>query len=783
MTEKPTYEEQEQRIKALENDLEEYRSQNGAVQLSEQYLKVILDNTNLPIYLKDADYKYLFVNSEYERLAHVTNDQIAGKDDFAVFPVPIAELFRSQDEEVKQRRTLLEFSETIELDDGEHTFITAKFPLTDAEGHIYAIGGVCTNITSLQKTQDALQESEERYRSFIETFHGIAYRGNIRIFTPIYFHGAVENITGYTEKEFLAGKPSWDQIVHPEDLPIVHEEGKKMQDKPCYSFRREYRIFRKDGELIWVFDTGRNICNEHDKPTWVEGTIYDITGRKNTENALKENEKKFRSVIESCPEGIHLYTLEPDGRLVFTGANPAANTILGVDHRQFIGLTVEEAFPSSVGTELPEQYREVCRNGVSLKAEQLNYEDNQIKGAFEVHTFQTQPGQMAAFFTDVTKKYKMEEELQKIQKLESVGILAGGIAHDFNNLLTAILGNISMAKIFSQTDMNKVLERLTDAENASLRARDLTQQLLTFSKGGTPVKSANSITDVVKDSSSFMLSGSNVKCDFKPDDQLWPVNIDAGQISQVIQNIVKNADQAMPDGGTVIMRAKNKTVSANDHLPLRDGRYIHISITDQGVGILQKHLSKVFDPYFSTKQEGSGLGLAASFSIIKNHDGLLCAESKHGVGASFHIYLPASEAEPSKKIPSQKNLLRSGENILIMDDDLNVLNVAEKMLNLMGYKTATAEDGTEAVTLYRKAMEGNKAFDAVILDLTIPGGMGGKETLKQLAALDPDVKAIVSSGYANDPIMSDFENHGFQGVVAKPYDMEKLGESIRKLFG
>jgi len=907
---KPTYEELEQRVKALESDLAAYKTRNSEALHQKQYLDALLDNTNLPIYLKDSNYRYILINREYERLARISSAEIQGKDDFAVFPEPIARLFREQDEAVVRRRSLVEFTETIELADGEHTFLTAKFPLIDPDGQIYAIGGVCTDITFILEAEKTLKESELRYRSFIENFHGIAYRGDIRTFTPVFFHGAVEKITGYTEQEFLAANPRWNQVIHPDDLVLIENDIPKMLRSEPYTFRREYRIIRKDGEERWIFERGRTICNPGGEPTWVEGSLFDITSRRAIENALRESEEKyralvetsslgiqisdpegriilsnpahhrihniptgqivgqyvwdfiedteerrqlqeyygvifeqqpepepffttnktsdgreiqiqvdwnymrdkngdayalcsiihditsrlqaeealkksehkFRSILESCPEGIHLYTLKPDGQLILRGYNPAADRILKLDHSLLSGLAIDEAFPGLAGTDVVERFRDVCMSGKSWQTEQVAYRDDRIEGIFEVHAFQTEPGSMAVFFQDVTARRRMEEELHKIQKLESVGILAGGIAHDFNNLLTAILGNISMAKLFSQTDPTKVQERLADAENATIRARDLTQQLLTFSKGGAPVKSTALIQEVIKDSTSFMLSGSNVKCDLQVEEDVWPVDVDVGQISQVIQNVVKNADQAMPEGGTIRIRTANRVIEEDNTSPLRPGRYIHIFISDQGIGIPRKHLARIFDPYFSTKQEGSGLGLAASYSIIKNHDGLITVESEYGIGTTFHIYLPASESKPPVQAVQLKKSLRSGESILIMDDDEDVLNVAVNMLNLMGYKTETARDGAEALTKYREALQAGRPFDGVLLDLTIPGGMGGRETVQQLAKLDPAVKAVVSSGYANDPIMADYATYGFTSVVTKPYDMEQLGHVLRCLF-
>lgn len=388
-------------------------------------------------------------------------------------------------------------------------------------------------------------------------------------------------------------------------------------------------------------------------------------------------------------------------------------------------------------------------------------------------------------FRDMSEKKRVEEDRLKTQKLESIGLLAGGIAHDYNNLLTAILGNLSLAQMSVTENPSEVPALLNEVENASLRAKALTHQLLTFAKGGAPIKQKSSLTEMVKDSAEFVLRGSNSRCEFELSPETLPSEVDLGQISQVIQNIVINADQAMPAGGIITIRTENVTITEQQKgLPLRPGRYVKISISDNGPGIPPEVQERIFEPYFTTKEKGSGLGLTTSAAIVRKHDGHLALESKVGAGTSFHIYLPAAESEAGQTIGrAQPLVLRGNGKILVMDDEETIRQLVRRMLESVGYKVVTVSDGQSALDEYKAHLDRGQPFDAVMLDLTVSGGMGGRECIRQLLARYPNVKAIVSSGYVNDPVMERHKKFGFVGMVTKPYTLGDLTYALKRILG
>jgi len=384
-------------------------------------------------------------------------------------------------------------------------------------------------------------------------------------------------------------------------------------------------------------------------------------------------------------------------------------------------------------------------------------------------------------FRDITENRKLEAELHKASKLESLGLLAGGIAHDFNNILTGIFGNVSLAKMLAPSD-RQIQERLERAEQACYRAKEMTGQLLTFARGGAPIKRLKAVPQLVKESCDIAVLGSNVHCEFSYAPDLRPVEADPAQIAQVLNNLLLNAVQAMPEGGNIKVRAENIPAGTRPGLPSPGADYVRITIQDQGPGILPEHRARVFDPFFTTKHKGRGLGLATAYSIVRKHDGLIEADSKTEGGATFHVYLPASAQSTAPETEDASNLSSGQGRVLVMDDEPEILNFCHVALKRLGYQAELARDGEEAIRRYRDARESGRPFSAVIMDLTIPGGMGGKEAIKHLLELDPRARVIVSSGYSNDPVMAEFRKFGFLGVVAKPYEIRELAKVLQQVI-
>lgn len=500
-------------------------------------------------------------------------------------------------------------------------------------------------------------------------------------------------------------------------------------------------------------------------------------------NKAEEMSEKYTDLFDFAPVGYFTFNDENGSILM---VNLQGSAMLGVDRKNL----TDRRFVQFITPECRGVFNDFCKKTLKSDRKQT-CEIQLLKGdepsiyvhieGIGIEREKTSGKEIRASLIDITDRRQADEDHLKIHKLESLGILAGGIAHDFNNLLTSILGNISLAK--SELDpKSKSYIRLENAEGASVRATGLTQQLLTFSKGGEPLKTISSVSRLIKDSVNFALSGSKSRCDDSIPDDLWPVSADEGQINQVFNNLIINADQAMPEGGIIQITCENVTLSKDEIIPLNEGKYVKVSIKDDGIGIPESYLSKIFDPYFTTKERGKGLGLTTCFSIIKKHGGYITVESKQGTGTTFNIYLAAMPETIHSDADKADGIISGKGKVLIMDDEEDVRTVAGEMLEAIGYNTESACDGNEAIEKYKKARATDQPFDVVIMDLTIPGSMGGKEAIKRLKEINPSVKTIVSSGYANDPIIANYKKYGFTGILTKPYRIENLSTVLHQVI-
>ncbi|MCZ6875785.1 MAG: ATP-binding protein [bacterium] len=516
----------------------------------------------------------------------------------------------------------------------------------------------------------------------------------------------------------------------------------------------------------------------------------EIIERRRAEEVLATEKEQLAVTLSSIGDGV--IATDTSGNIVLL--NKVAETLTGWSQAEAIKQPLSTIFQI-----LDEKNRQPCQNpaDAALHADGHVHRADQLlliardgterliaANAAPIRAKDEDMFGAVLVFWDMTARRHIEEELMKADKLDSIGLLAGGVAHDFNNILTAIIGNISLAKIYAEKE-GKVFARLVNAEKAALQAQNLTQQLLTISKDGSPIRQPASIDHVIRDCIDFSLRGSNVRCEFGVDHHLWPVEVDQGQISQVINNLMINADQAMPDGGRIDVQVENVTLDADDidrHIALEPGKYVKISVQDNGIGIPEDRMSKIFDPYFTTKQAGNGLGLFTCYSIIKKHHGHLSVASQQGVGTTFEIYLPASEQQVGKQLGKQMTHYPGKGKILIMEDDETIREVTGEMLMHLGYDVTFARDGAEAIALYRREKDADAPFEVVVLDLTVPGGMGGEQAIKKLLKIDPQTKAIVASGYTTDPIMAQFEHYGFCDRIVKPYKSEELHAVLYKVM-
>ncbi len=757
-------------------DLTERKRVEEALRHSEERYRLLAENSPDVITIINPDNTFRYLSPAVERLLGYTPDEVIERmgfdhvhpDDRAAAVAAYADLLENPDE-------LLSVRYRLRHRDGSWRFVEALGKNCLRNPAIRAVILNIRDITEQKSLEDALRSSEERYRLLVQNSSDI-----IALFNEdtscSYVSPALERVLGHTPAEAME-RIAFDDI-HPEDREYAAAAFMECLNNPGVPVASQYRVRHKNGSWRFFETVGNNVIDNPDIRSIVIN-CRDITDRKRLEEELQKSEERYRLLAQKSADIIAI--INPDNS--FRYVSPAVKRILGYTPEEFIErMGFDHVHPEDREATVATFARCLTKPDSVVTAQyRLRHKDGSWRFVEALATnVLSNPAMRAVVLNlrDITERKQAEKALERAARLESLGVLCGGIAHDFNNILTAVLTNISMAQMYG--DLEEDIEKmLADAEKASMRGKGLTQQLLTFARGGEPIKRPVSLPTLIRETIEFALSGSNVRCEHHLPKDLWPVEADEGQLGQVFQNIILNADQAMPGGGVIRVRAENLLVSEQDPLPLKPGHHVKVSIIDRGIGIPEEHLQKVFDPFYTTKQKGSGLGLSTSFSIVKRHDGALQIESRLGEGTQVHVYLPAvPEGHPARRRKTDESC-RGTERILLVDDDNTLRRSIGKALRRLGYQVDEAEDGTKGVSVYQEALSSVRRVDAVIMDLTIPGGLGGRQAAQEILEMDPDAKLIVSSGYSTDPLMSDYRTHGFRAVIAKPYRIEELGKTLR----
>ena len=750
---------------------------------SEDKLRAYLDNISDTIWLIDANLNMVYVSPSVKRMLDISPEELIGN--------PSSLIIHPDDMDVITcaQRYVMEHP-------GEPH--TVQYRVSNKEGrwiHVEstginmmdnpAISGVLVTMRDINERKQAEEMQDRLLKAIAAVTEGIAITDDKDRF--IYVNHAHARIYGYLPDE-LIGK-TWRDTVTPELISLIGGDlSKTLHNRDVGIWAGECPTLRKDGTMLPTEITATSRWDETGNYLGHICIVRDISERKRTEEALINREQFIRNILDTVDEGF--IVVDRDFRILTANkaycsqVGESCDSVIGRHCYEISHKTLRQCYEA--GEECA--VRHVFETGEPHTA---LHKHPDAKGsvlyvetkAFPIKDSTGAVTSVIEMVNNITEKHLLEEEQLKTQKLEAIGTLAGGIAHDFNNLLQGVFGYISMAKM-TLDQKERSLAMLEQAENALHMSVNLTTQLLTFSKGGKPLKKKIPLQSVIENSVKFALSGSRAEYRIKLDEGLWAVEADEGQIGQVIQNMVLNADQAMPLGGKIVVAAKNVQAPKHAHYQLLgEGKYVEVSVEDSGIGIPEQYLPKIFDPYFTTKDKGSGLGLATSYSVIKNHGGLIDVKSKLAEGTTFFVYLPAVEAVETSAVTVSEDVraLRKGR-ILLMDDEDIVRIIGGVMIRSLGHQVELVENGKEAIDKYRESMRSGRKFDIVIMDLTIRGGMGGEEAIKEFLEIDPDIKAIVSSGYADSSAISEYEAIGFKACLTKPYNLEDLRDTLNALL-
>ena len=827
------------RFVAFLQDITERKKAEKSLKENQRFLTEIIENNGALIFAKDRDGRYELVNKKWEEATGLKRENVIGKNDEDVFPGDTGIKFRISDVRVMEHGEVEEIEEKLEGTSGNKYFLSIKFPLRDNKNEVRGICGISTDIserkqaenelrirtrelsallkcsqslsatldmqTVLQTTTDSIIEMTDLQSAAIYLNEGeMLYLGATSPALPPNFpielrsarvidHPHIQKAITTAEPVFIPDTAIAD--LTPAEKSVSVERGlRSILYLPLLVEEQVIGtlIVAKVGEPRFLTVSEIDLCRtlaslaalSVENSRLYEKARTEISERKMAELLLAQEKERLSVTLRSIGDGV--ITTNVDGTI--TMLNKVAEELTGWKTEEAAGRPLPEVFVI-----INEQTREVCENPVDIVLrtgsiiELENHTSLLSKNGKEIiiadsgapiRDKDSRLTGVVIVFRDMTEKQKLNESMQRAQKLESVALLAGGIAHDFNNLLGGVFGYLELAKDnLALNKLENLSKNLMKATNVYERAKGLTQQLLTFSKGGTPIRKTQQIAPIITHSTNFALSGSNVTPQFSIAEDLWLCDCDENQIGQVIDNIVINAKQSMPMGGSIVVKADNVTDQIG-----HQGNYVRITLKDSGIGMPAEILLKIFDPFFSTKETGHGLGLATVFSIVKHHDGWIDVESKPGKGSTFYVFIPASQKLTANIVSADSKEHKGNGSILLMDDEDFMLELVGQMLRDMGYSVVLAKNGNEAISLFTKYEKSGQPFVASILDLTIPGGIGGKETASAIREINPTAIIIASSGYSEDIIISNPNAYKFTDKIIKPYRKRDLSELLKKIL-
>ncbi len=641
----------------------------------------------------------------------------------------------------------------------------------DRAGRIAGIVGISHDMTEELRRETHLRDSEARLRRLAEGTRAMPWEIDLRERKATYAGPQTLAFAEFGSAEEIS-LDSFLKRIHPEDregLVASFQQGVEQYA----NFELEFRVMNPAGAAVWV----RTIISvERDAagaPIIVRGFAFDNTSLRHAQ----DHAVRIQHAVENATDAI----LVVDSRSEAVFRNRAFLHMFG-DQPAALGALVSGIADAQIASALSAAIQSMQ----PWSGEAEIHTPSGVAGVFlirsnAIHDDAGTPLGSLCVLTEITERKRFDESRLQASKLESIGLLAGGIAHDFNNLLLIISGNLFLARSESEP-ASPALPFLAEAERGATRAADLAQQLLTFARGGAPVRKTARVDTIIRETVELNLHGSRTIAEFDIAPNLSPALLDRTQIAQAIANLVINAREAMGDRGTIRILARNETIARGHPSHLAPGEYVRVEVADEGPGIPQEILGRIFDPYFTTKSSGTGLGLATTHSIIRKHDGAILVDSQPGNGTRFTFYLPASHKPLKYESRRIDPIPRGTGRILLMDDEDSIRHVMRHALGRLGYEVSDAPNEEETLRLYHEARAAGHPFDLLILDLTIPGGRGGEEVIHDLLAEEPALKAIAASGYADNPVISQFQRFGFKGALKKPFQVEELARLVDRVL-